>query len=76
MTRNEMIIFIKENPHVHITHTLFDESEYIYTGDDGNVYDEDGFLFEDWMDGFGSWIGNNGIRMRIGGQWEDGWRIK
>lgn len=76
MTRAEMIAFIRENPHIHVTHPLFDESEYIYTGNDGFVYDENGFLFEDWCDGFGGWIGRNGIRMRIGGQWEDGWRIK
>lgn len=76
MTRTEMIAFIRKNPHVFVAHTLFDESEYIYTGDDGFVYDENGYLFEDWGDGFGSWNRNNSIRTRIGGQWEDGWYIK
>jgi len=76
MTRTEMIDFIRENPHIHVTHPLFDESEYIYTGHAGNVYDENGYLFEDWGNGFGSWISNNGIRLRSGDQWEDGWCIK
>ena len=76
MTRNEMIEFIKENPYVHITHRLFDDSEYIYSADDGNVYDEHGYLFENWDSVTDMWSGVNGIRMRIGGIWENDWHIK
>ena len=67
-TRSEMIEFIKANPDVKITHILFDKSEYIYSKEDGNIYDENGYLFEDWY-------GNrDGIRMRNGGKWDTGWR--
>lgn len=76
MTRTEMIEFIKANPHVEITHFLFDEDEYIYSDNDGVVWDERGYLFEDWSSPTNSWIGIGGIRIRTGGQWEDGWHIK
>lgn len=37
------------------------------------MYDENGCLFEDWYSsGFGR---HDGIRMRKGGNWEDGWEI-
>ena len=52
MSRNEMIEFIQKNPCVHITHFLFGDDEYIYSSEDGLVYDEKGYLCEDWnMDG-------------------------
>lgn len=76
MTRSEMIEFIKENPYVHITHDLFDADEYIYSDIDGLVWDEHGYLFEDWDSVTNNWSGHNGIRMRIGGSWETGWHIK
>lgn len=76
MTRTEMIAFIKANPYVKITHTLFDSSEHIYSKEDGNVYDENGYLFENWDSVVDMWSGCNGIRMRQGGRWEDGWSIK
>ena len=76
MTRTEMIEFVKENPYVHITHLLFDDSEYIYSADDGNVYEENGYLFENWDSVTDMWSGVNGIRMRTGGGWANGWRIK
>lgn len=69
MTRSEMIEFIKENPYVHITHPLFADDEFIYLDTDGIVRDENGYVFENG--------GNiNGIRMRTGGMWENGWSIK
>lgn len=74
MSRDEMIQFIKANPIVKITHTLFDEFEYIYSAQDGNVYDENGYLFEDWYS-FGC-SRRDGIRERVGGRWETGWSIK
>lgn len=76
MTRTEMIEFIKENPYVHITHDLFSTDEYIYSDIDGLVWDEKGYLFENWDSVTDMWSGNNGIRMRIGGSWENGWHIK
>ena len=76
MTRSEMIEFIKENPYVHITHDLLSTDEYIYADIDGLVWDENGYLFENWDSVTDMWSGNNGIRMRTGGKWEDGWYIK
>lgn len=76
MTRSEMIEFIKDNPYVHITHTLFDDHEYIYSDTDGIIRDESGYVFEDWDSVTNMWSGRNGIRMRIGGSWEDGWATK
>lgn len=71
MTREAIIIFMQENPNVKITHTLFDSNEYIYLKEDGNVYDENDYLFEDWYS-----KRSMGIRMRTGGSWEDGWSVK
>lgn len=76
MTRNEMIDFIKHNPRVHISHPLFAEDEYIYSDADRIVYDECGYIFENWDSVTDMWSGINGIRMRAGGMWEDGWYIK
>ena len=76
MTRSEMIAFIKTNPYVKITHKLFGSDEYIYSKEDGNVYDENGYLFENWDSETNMWSGWNGIRMRQGDRWEDDWGIK
>lgn len=76
MTRTEMIAFIKANPYVKITHFLFDSNEYIFSAENGNVYEEHGYLFENWDSPTNMWSGANGIRMRVGGKWDDGWRIK
>ena len=62
---------LKNQPNVKITHRYFSSDEYIYGKEDGNVYDENGYLFEDWeSDRF------SGMRMRFGGVWEDGWDYK
>lgn len=71
MTREVMIVFIEENPNVKIVHTLFDSNEYLYQKEDGKIYDENGYLFEDWYSD-----DKNGIRLRTGGIWEDGWSVK
>lgn len=72
MTRSEMIAYIKANPYHKISHRLFDTDEYIYSGYDGYVYDENGNLFEEWYEPY-RW---NGIRLRTGNEWEDGWYVK
>lgn len=78
MTRVEMIKFIKENPYVNITHTLFDKDEYIYSDMNGIVWDEHDYLFEDWCMDAERWVRGQGIgiRERIGGLWDDGWFVK
>lgn len=72
MTRAEMIAYIKANPYHQISHNLFASDEYIYCGENGYVYDENGYLFEDWVDPL-LW---SGIRERDGVLWEDGWYVK
>lgn len=68
MTRSEMIEFLKENPNVKVAHPLFGKEECIYSSVNGKVYDENAYLFEDWIS---NW--HNGLRMRVGDEWEDGW---
>lgn len=70
MTRMHMIEFLQENHNVPVKHFLFDESEFIYSVEDQCVYDENGYLFEDWHS-----IHHDGIRIRKGGVWEDGWSL-
>ena len=70
MNRTEMIEFIRENPFVRVTHTLFGKEEYLYGKSDGRVYDEAGYLFEDWQTPF-----HNGLRIRFGDAWEQGWSL-
>lgn len=70
MTKSEIIEYIQENHYKRITHYLFAEEEYLYMADDGCVYDEDGYLFEDWFSG-----AHCGIRVRTGDHWENGWSV-
>ena len=72
ITRNEAIAFMKANPYVRISHQLFEPNEYIYSAKDGCVYDENGYLFENWEPGSHA---HDGIRLRVGGAWENGWRV-
>ena len=76
MTRSEMIDTLKNYPHLPITHYLFDDNEYIFSDMSGIVYDESGHIFENWDSVTYVWSGINGLRLRTGGMWEDGWRIK
>lgn len=71
MTRLEMMAVLTSRPNTKITHRLFDDNEYIYLGPDGKVYDENGYLFDDW-----DTARHNGVRMRKGNAWETGWMIK
>lgn len=72
MKRSEMIAYIKANPYHKISHLLFSDEEYIYSGSDGYIYDENGYLFECWNEP-DKW---DGIRRREGGYWEDDWYVK
>ena len=72
MTRTEILAYLRGNFYHRVTHRLFDSTEYLYCAEDGNIYDENGYLFEDWDEGS---FAHNGLRMRTGGPWEDGWGI-
>ena len=75
MTYDEMVEFIKENPHIKISHELFSEDEYIYTKpNDSRVYDENGYLFEDWMSAGPE--RHDGLRIRSTGIFESRWSVK
>lgn len=67
MSRDEAIRFMRENPKVKITHPLFGPDEYLF-GRGTNIYDECGYLFENWISTV-----NCGMRIRTGGSWETGW---
>ncbi len=73
MSRSDVIVFMQENPNVKIKHILFSDGEYIYQKEDGKIYDENGYLFEDWYsDGVGQ---HNGLRLRNSGEWSTGWTV-
>ena len=70
MTRTEILAVLRSQPNVKVAHRLFDANEYLYMGADGNVYDENGYLFEDWYS-----YAHDGMRMRSGDVWEKDWFI-
>lgn len=70
MSRVEMMAALTSKPGAKISHQYFAPGEYIYLGEDSNVYDENGYLFEDWTS-----RRNCGVRMRNGNGWEHGWYL-
>lgn len=65
----EWAIFILKNyPMVKITHKYFSSEEYFYSKDDGNAYDENNYLMDDWESD-----DKNGMRIRTEGNFKDGW---
>jgi hypothetical protein len=70
IAREEAIQILKSQVNVRVSHDLFDEEEYLYMKD-GKVYDENGYLFDDWYSPH-----HNGVRERVGGAWETGWYVK
>ena len=72
MLRDKAVAILKSEENVKVTHWLFDDREFIYCRD-GKVYDENGYLFEDWISTGPN--AHNGVRMRIGGNWDDGWDL-
>lgn len=74
MSKTEMIIFLKFNPYIKVSHWLFDVHEYIVNNEKGYISDENGYIFEDWYsNGPGM---HNGIRMRNSDNWLTGWYVK
>lgn len=70
LTRDEAVEILRTKPNIKISHTLFEDDEYLYMKN-GQVFDENGYLFEDWHS-----PAHNGVRMRVGGMWDTGWSIK
>ena len=71
MTKLEAIKYMRDNNYAKITHCLFASDEYIYMKPDGNIYTEEGYLFED----FSSSYRFDGMRIRTGINWEEGWSL-
>jgi hypothetical protein len=70
MTNQEVIAVMLNNPYKKFTHTLFAPDEYIYSKSNGIIYDENGYVFEDWYSHC------DGMRIRTEGYWQEGWSIK
>ena len=78
MKRDEMIKILLTKPGTKISHSLFADNEYIYSDEHGVVFDEDGNVFEDWdINSYNPKVTttHEGIRIRVGGSWERGWRV-
>ncbi len=71
ISRIDMMAALTSRPGTKISHHLFSPEEYIYLANDGRVYDENDYLFDDWDS-----HAYCGLRMRSGGAWETGWYIK
>ena len=71
MNKVEIIDIVRENPGVKIRHISFGSDEYLYSKEDGNLYDENNYLFEDYH----SYKRNDGMRIRQGDYWINGWSI-
>ena len=71
LSRDEIIAYMQANHFARVRHKLFDKNEYLYMADDGFIYDENGYLFENWQDPF-RW---DGMSIRWGGAWEQGWSV-
>lgn len=73
MTREEAINYAINNPFSKIAHTSFAKDEYIYVKNGTQFYDENDKLFENWD----YWDKTyNGLRLRTGTEWNNGWFIK
>ena len=70
-TKDEIIDYMRKNFYAKVSHWLFDSDEYLYMKPDGNIYTEEGYLFEDFHTNYR----NDGMRCRTGRYWETGWKI-
>lgn len=71
LTREEAIAILRTNPYAKISHELFSKNEFLTGNGCGNVFDENGYLFEDWVSSHA-----NGMRMRTDYLFKNGWYIK
>ena len=70
MTYNEMLQTIKNNHNLKISHTSFAPHEYIYSKENGVVYDSKGEIFDDFYS-----VAHCGLREKYDGEWEYGWYL-
>ena len=69
MTKDQAIHFMLHNSLVKVRHELFDCSEYLYSKGDGVIYDEAGYVFEDFS------THCDGMRLRTEPVWLTGWSV-
>jgi hypothetical protein len=69
MTIQEAIKVMLDNPYKKIKHRLFAPDEYIYSKGDKIIYDENGYVFEDWYSHC------DGLRIKKEAFCEEGWSV-
>jgi hypothetical protein len=72
MTKEQAINYMLHQPYHKITHRLFAHDEYIYSKGDGIIYDENGYVFEDFEV---ARVPRCGMRIRNEDYWWEGWSI-
>ena len=73
MTKDQAIYFVLHHPYAKITHRLFASDEYLYSNGDSIIYDENGYVFEDfYSDGPAA---RCGMRIRNEDFWWEGWYV-
>jgi hypothetical protein len=73
MTKEQAINYMLHNPYHKITHRLFAQDEYLYSKGDGIIYDEAGYVFEDFE--IGDPVPRCGMRIRNDDFWWKDWSI-
>lgn len=69
MTKDQAIHYMLHHPRCHVSHPLFDSHEYLYSKGDGVIYDECGYVFENFTGH------NDGMRDRCEPVWLSGWKV-
>lgn len=71
MTKDQAIHYMLNNPNCHVWHPLFSPNEFLFAKEDGIIYDECGYVFEDFEEN----SSRAGMRLRWEDVWLSGWRV-
>lgn len=69
MTKDQAIHYMLHTPYCKVTHRLFAPGEYLYSKGDGIIYDEAGYVFEDFASS------RDGMRIRSDSFWNADWSV-